>query len=268
VSDDPVELARRIAARVDPEARALIALDNDGTLSPIAPTPDQARLAPGARAALLTLCATADVAIVSGRGLDDLVERFRDLPVHLVSEHGLRHRSPSHEVEALTQELDDSTLAELRTGLAALLGPSALEDGWLIEDKGVSVAVHYRAVPAELREPTLTQVGELLAAIATSGGALQAGKEVLELRPAGADKGAALRALSAASPGAFVVMVGDDVTDESALAFAESSGGIGVLVADEPRPSAASARLRTPADVVELLEELGRTLGRGLRPGR
>jgi trehalose-phosphatase len=268
VSDDPVELARRIVERVDPEVRALIALDNDGTLSLIAPTPDRAQLAPGAHAALRALCRSADVAIVSGRGLDDLAERFHDLPVHLVSEHGLRHRSPTHAVEMLSDELDAATLTKLRTELAALLPPAALEAGWLVEDKEVSVAVHYRAVPGELREPTLTRVHALLSEIAANDGALQTGKEVLELRPSGADKGAALRALSSARPGALVVMVGDDVTDESALAYAESCGGVGVLVAEEPRASAASARLRTPAEVVRLLEELGEALASDLRPGR
>jgi trehalose 6-phosphate phosphatase len=264
---DATTLARRMAERIggrsDTRTRPLIALDHDGTLSPIAPRPEEARLAPGADAALRELWAVADVAIVSGRGLDDLADRFIDMPVELVAEHGLRHRSSDGVITMLCPGLDDATLTSLRARLSELLDASRERDGWLVEDKGVSVAVHHRLVRADALEPTLTRVHDLLLDAARSGGHVQHGRSVLELRPEGAEKGAALRALHAARPGALVMMVGDDVTDESALAYAESTGGLGVLVAEEPRSSAASVRVIDPDAVVRLLVELAQAL----RPG-
>jgi len=265
---EPVALAHRIAELLDRQSagcsRPLVALDHDGTLSPIAPSPALARLAPGADGALLGLCEVADVVIVSGRGLDDLIDRFAGVPVELVAEHGLRHRAADGTVTLLTAELDPMVLASLRGGLATLIDAAAVRDGWLVEDKGVSIAVHHRAVPDERREPTLSRLRELLTRTAAQGGRVQDGKAVLELRPAGADKGSALRALREAHGGAVVVMIGDDVTDEPALALAESTGGLGILVSEEPRATAASARLTDPGAVVALLTELPLAL----RPAR
>lgn len=262
-ADDPLVLATRIATLADGR-RPLVALDHDGTLSPIAPRPADARLAPGARAALERLCLHADVVIMSGRGLDDLTTRFDGLGVTIVSEHGLRHRRPDGTISQLTVGLAERTLADLRPRLGALL---ADEEGWLVEDKGVGLAVHHRLVPAEHIEPTLSAVRVLLETAAARptteggtrpGGQIQAGKSVLEIRALGAEKGAALEHLTStrtAHPRP-VVMVGDDVTDESALAVAERSGGVGVLVADRPRATAASARIEGTEQVVMLLVAL------------
>lgn len=270
--DDPHALAARVAASSDGR-RLLVALDHDGTLSPIAARPEDAHLATGARAALERLSALADVAIVSGRGLDDLATRFAGLPVTLVSEHGLRHRRPDGTVELLTATLAERTLAQLRPRLATLLADRA---GWLVEDKGVGIAVHHRLVPDAELEPTLGAVRALLEAAAAEpgaasssgpGGTVQTGKAVLELRPVGADKGAALLRLAVVPNGDAavraqpqVLMVGDDATDEPALAVAERLGGVGVLVADARRTTAASARLDDPDQVVMLLDALADAL--------
>ncbi len=261
------ELAARVAAATPHDARPLVALDHDGTLSPIASRPEDAALAKGASAALERLSAHADVAIVSGRGLDDLQHRFERHHVTLISEHGLRCRLPDGTVEQLAAGIDPPVLEQLRSRLRELLSNEA---GWFVEDKGVSIAVHHRLVNEDALQPSLDGVRELLndAALAPgldgarSGGHVQAGKAVLELRPNGADKGGALRWLAARTGARPVIMVGDDVTDEPALLAAEELGGIGVLVASTPAPTAASARLLEPSDVVAFLEGVAAHLER------
>jgi trehalose-phosphatase len=261
----PADLAARIAALAT-HRPVLVALDHDGTLSPIAPRPEAAVLAPGAEEALTALAAVAEVIVLSGRALEDLVVRLGHLPVTLVSEHGLRLRSPDGRTVQLVPGLAPATLAALRTRLAPLLTEERAADGWIVEDKGVGLAVHHRLVPDDRLEATLGAVRAALDEAAARpgadgrsdapGGHVQAGKAVLELRAAGADKGRALAALLAARPAALAVMVGDDLTDEPALAVAEASGGVGVLVATSPRASAASARLPDPTGVVDLLVAL------------
>ncbi len=254
-------LADRVAAATSRTARPLIALDHDGTLSPIAPRPDDAVLAVGAASALHRLAGHADLAIVSGRGLDDLRRRFTDHHATLIGEHGMRCRLPDGTVEQLAPGLPPATLERLGSELHALLEG---RPGWLIEDKGVAIAVHHRRVPPDALHPTLERVHELLQDAArdtaevsgSAGGDVLIGKSVLEIRPAGADKGSALRWLAARSTARPVVMVGDDVTDEPALLAAEELGGVGVLVAEESSSTSASARLRDPDEVIVFLDLL------------
>ena len=257
----PAELAHRLLAQAAGGPGPLVLLDHDGTLSPLAPTPDAAGLPPATRAALAALAGRTAVGVVSGRGLDDLVARLGDLPLTLVAEHGLRARRPDGTVEQLADGLDPGVLDGLRGELARLLAGAG---GWIVEDKGVGIAVHHRLVAPDDVGRLLPRVHGLVAAAARAGGGtVQEGHAVLELRAAGADKGSALRHLAAAHPDRTVVMVGDDRTDEPALAAAEDLGGLGVLVAEAPRPSAASVRLRDPDEVTALLA----TLADGLSPG-
>ncbi|MGA0830100.1 MAG: trehalose-phosphatase, partial [Nitriliruptoraceae bacterium] len=96
----PADLAARLLA-AGGGSGPLLLLDHDGTLSPIAPTPDAADLPAPTRAALADVAVLTDVAVVSGRGLDDLVARLGDLPLTLVAEHGLRVRRSDGAVEPL-----------------------------------------------------------------------------------------------------------------------------------------------------------------------
>ena len=257
----PSDVAERLVRALRPGHRLLVVLDHDGTLSPIAPRPEEADLADGAADALEALGVLADPVILSGRGLDDLVARLGRLPVRIVSEHGLRHRDRDGRVTSLTAGIPPETLASVRSRLAAVLPPERLAEGWIVEDKGVGIAVHHRLVAPDRLDPTLHAVRDVL--LEAPGGLVQEGKAVLELRATGADKGSALARLIATGGAVLPVMVGDDLTDEPALAVAEAEGGLGVLVAAEPRPSAATARVTDPAEVVALLAALAELLRRG-----
>jgi trehalose-phosphatase len=256
----PDRLARDLVGRCDGIHRPLIALDHDGTLSPLAPTPDAAVLAAGAREAIAGLTGPADVVVLSGRGLDDLRSRFDGLDVTLISEHGLRERRPDGTLRLLATALPEASLADVRRALDDLVRD---REGWLVEDKGVSIAVHHRLVPPGELEPTLGRIRTVLErAIVGSrlDAVVQDGHAVLELRPREADKGAALQRLVSERSARPVLMVGDDLTDEPALALAEALGGIGVLVAMTPRASSASVRLEDPAAVVTMLATIAHLL--------
>ena len=172
------------------------------------------------------------VAILSGRDVRDLAART---PAALwrLGGHGLEVLPPDAAAPAAPPPLPEPVLAPLRA-LAA-------RPGLRLELKGPVAALHYRAAPdAE---------GDALAAAkraAAAGDDLvwQAGKMVVEVKPAAAHKGTALRALASRPPfaGRRPVMLGDDTTDEDAIAAAQALGGLGVKVG----PGDSAARLRAP----------------------
>ncbi len=225
---------------------AALFLDFDGTLVELAETPDAISLSPHLPALLKTLCRQLDgrIAIVSGRSIGDL-EKYLDCSGLAVSgSHGLELRlaDGTHLPLFVPRPFDG-----VRDELAAL---SAETPGLLLEEKPAGLALHYRLAPQEERR--VVAFMERLAA--HHGLALQLGKMVAELRPPGADKGDAVRALMAEPPfaGARPVAVGDDITDEHAFEAAATMGGTGVLVG-EARATAAAYRLPSVAAVAEWL---------------
>lgn len=254
MSDD-LERVRDVVGDV---ADRLVVLDFDGTLARIVDDPDAAALAPGARDAVAALAAMAPVVILSGRHVDDLAPRVEDLPVTLCGGHGTEVRLPDGTRTPLFDGASAAAVLDaVEADVRALL--AGADAGWHVERKPASLAVHSRRVasPAALLE----DVRGALAAHEDDapGWVVSDGKAVTELRPAGVDKGTALRWLEDRHPGRAVLVVGDDVTDEDAFAVAlEDPDGVAVLVADAPRETHATLRLDSPARVVELLERLTR----------
>ncbi len=250
-----------VIATLLPEQDLLLVLDFDGTLSPIVDVPDDAAPMPGAIEAIRTLATRWQVVISSGRGLDDLLRRIPEdlleLGVAFVGGHG---------TEALLGDGTRTTLVEvaalrrtLHGALDALETALAGADGFRIETKSSSIAVHYRqAEPTEV-ERLLPSVREILGSFSddSPGWDVLDGKLVVEMRPANIDKGRALTWLLDQYPGRMPVMLGDDVTDEDGFRVAVTRGGHAVLVAEEPRGTEAGWRVDDPARVVELLRELG-----------
>jgi trehalose 6-phosphate phosphatase len=228
-----------------PEGAALF-LDFDGTLVELAEAPD-AIAVPGELAGLLERLAArlgGRLAIVSGRALSDLERHVPGPAVARSGSHGLELRLadgrllPVHRPAAL-----DAAREEIARFAAA-------HDGLLVEEKPASIALHYRRAPE--RE---SEVGALVDGVAKRTGlVVQRGKMVAELRPAGADKGDALRALlrEPAFAAARPWFVGDDLTDEHAFEAAAELGGAGVLVGP-PRATAARYRLAGVAEVAAWL---------------
>ncbi|HYD98108.1 MAG TPA: trehalose-phosphatase [Alphaproteobacteria bacterium] len=220
-------------------------LDVDGTLLDIAPEPDAVAVPPNLAAVLAALSARLGgaLALVSGRAVADLDRLFLPLVLPAAGQHGgeLR-RAAGGPVERAGRE------PGLDAVQAAARGFAAGCPGILVEDKGTSVAVHYRDAP--WAAPNLLDALERAVAPAGERLHIMRGKMVLEVKAKGTDKGAALRAFMTAPPfaGRVPVFIGDDVTDRDGFRAAEALGGHGVEVA--PRPTgAARFRLDDPAAV-------------------
>lgn len=248
----PVARATSADLRAPPQdmpRRVALFLDLDGTLAPIMPRPDDVGPDP-ARARLLSrLRETLEdrVAVVSGRSLPDL-DHILDRGVPAIGAvHGLVRRSADGAVTTLEPH---AGLEDARRILGEL---AHCDRGLLFEDKGLSVALHYRN--ASNAAEAVTEAAERLSQ--ATGLILQLGDMVAELRTPGADKGAALTAFLREAPfvGALPVFVGDDLTDEDGFAAAERLGGFGVLVG-EPRPTAARYRLADTREVGRWLQAL------------
>ena len=218
-------------------------LDLDGTLATIAPLPSDVQPNSERNALLMRLREFLDgrLAVVSGRTIFDVDRILNGSVIAVAGTHGLERRSASGEIHRTPPH---PRLADARNALAALARTRA---GSLLEDKGASVALHYRSVPQA--EDEIRALGRNLAE--ATGLSLQEGKMVIELRTPGPGKGDAIAAFMDEAPfkGARPVFLGDDLTDEHGFELVECAGGEGVLVGS-PRETHASRGL---ADVDAVL---------------
>ena len=244
-------------------ASALIALDFDGTLAPLVPDPQTSRLAGGIRAALDVLVeAGARVAIVTGRDIPNVLRLsgLADLPGLRVE--GVYGAQSWHDGRLDTVDAPES-LAALRTRLPALVdGEPRAGDVW-IEDKELSLVVHARR--AEDPQAVLDVLSAPVTALADELGLeTHPGREVLEIRIPGFDKGTALARLIDSHRPRAVLYVGDDVGDLPAFALVRrlrselaAAYTVGVASADVPDVAAAvDLNLDDPGAVSILLGDI------------
>lgn len=234
---------------LEPDRIALY-LDFDGTLVAIAPRPDAVVVPTGLPDLLDRLARRLGgaLAVVSGRPVAELDGFLAPSRLPSAGVHGLEWRLSGR--DRVEQAIPPAGLAAVRDALAA--APIA-EGGVRIEDKGLSIALHYREAPN--REPALADLAERLVA-AHPDLALLAGKMVFEIKPAGISKASAVRRFQAAHPfaGRMPVVIGDDVTDEDAIRAAVEEGGFGIKVG--AGDSLAAHRLAGPSDVLALLARI------------
>lgn len=234
--------------------RPALFLDLDGTLAAIEPRPEDVRPEPWRTRLILDLRDRLDgrLAVVSGRTLEDLDRILEGAAPAVAAVHGLVRRRADG---TLVRTPPHPGLARARQQAAAL---AARHPGLRIEDKGLSLALHFRFAP-EL-ESLVAANGERIAR--EQGLKLQPGAMVVELSTPGVNKGGAVQAFMAEAPfaGACPVFVGDDVTDEDGFEAVRASG-LGVL-AGPPRPTRASRRLD---DVAAVRDWLGAMLLEGTR---
>jgi trehalose 6-phosphate phosphatase len=228
-------------------AAAALLLDFDGTLVELAEAPDSIAV-PARLGGLLERVAarlSGRIALVSGRPVEDIDRHAGPLEIAVSGSHGLELR-PAGAAAIPFQR--PSNLAAARDEAARFAGA---HPGLLLEEKPGGFALHFRAAP-DLEG----RVAAFAAALAErTGFAVQHGKMVAELLPAGIDKGAAVRRIMAEPPfaGARPWFVGDDLTDEHGFEAAAALGGGGILVG-APRETAARWRLDGVAAVHAWLE--------------
>lgn len=236
----------------------VLCLDFDGTLSPIVDRPEEAELPAATREVLARLAGRRPLAILSGRGLDDLRRRVDLDSLYLAGSHGFRLAAPGgrvHEREEGKPFLNalDRAQEQLEEALGDLPGVQ-------VERKRYSVAVHYRRAGEEAAR----RAEEATARIAGEGEGLKrtGGKMIHELRPeVDWHKGRALEWLLDILdlPNAYPLYLGDDETDEDAFAAVRPTGS-GILVRGRSGSTAARFALEDPQDVRCFLEELERAI--------
>jgi alpha,alpha-trehalose-phosphate synthase [UDP-forming]/trehalose-phosphatase len=231
-------------------------LDLDGTLIPFAATPALAR--PGSSLvrlveALATIPDTA-VAIVSGRPRARLDEFFAGAPqVGLVAEHGAWRRTAGV-WEALP--LEQGALEDLAAALERLAPAGG---GAAVERKTGSLALHFRALSAADKPALVVQAGAVILPWLDRHPSFELleGPEVLEVRDRRARKSVAVPWLRAqAAPGARLLALGDDDSDEDLFAALGPSDECVRVGAPDRRVTRARWWLPAPADAHRLLEAL------------
>ncbi len=259
---EPAPLPRVMLEELARRGPLLLCLDYDGTIAEIVSRPAFARPLDGVVAALKSLArhrTQVAAAIVSGRPVAEL-RRMTGLEseVMFAGVHGLEIAGRDGVVRVPEEAARCAPeLERVREFLARSVPPEA---GFEVEDKRLSIALHYRNAEPAAAAALCARFEEFVHANAPGLRAAH-NKMVLEALPKIASKGAALRALIAeAGPVFLPVYFGDDRTDEDAFAeFARR--GVAVMVG-EPRPSLAHWRVDAPADVARLVIGLAAALDR------
>ncbi|OIO37749.1 MAG: trehalose-phosphatase [Candidatus Omnitrophica bacterium CG1_02_49_10] len=255
----------KVSERINASGRTLLLFDYDGTLTPITSSPGEAVFPTGTKQALAALARLGfTVGVISGRSIRDLKSIVGVKGIYYAGNHGLEIEGPGidyiHAVSSLHIKALRDITGELKERFLDIKGV-------IIEDKGLSVSVHYRMANG----PDILKVKKIFRDIVSpyidsrKVGRFE-GKKVLELRPPTKwDKGSAVKAIkrliisedTGSRAGDYCVMyAGDDVTDEDAFRVL-GRNDISVRVGKK-RSSKAAYHLEDTGEVVEFLYRLKR----------
>lgn len=240
--------------------QTVVFLDYDGTLTPIVEIPDRAFMSKEMRDVVRQLSTATTVAIVSGRARSKVHDFVQLDSLIYAGSHGFDIAGPHH--ATIQHKEGNRFLPALGKAYQEITEKIKGIHGSLVEQTGFSISVHYRMVS----EDQVPLVEEMVDETLGKNPSLRKthGKKVFEIRPKiDWDKGKAvlwiLKALELDQPDVVPFYLGDDTTDEDAFR-ALADKGIGVLVADVPRPSTASYRLKDIEQVKEFLIGLTKLL--------
>jgi trehalose 6-phosphate phosphatase len=212
-------------ARLDPHTIALL-LDVDGTLIDLGPSPFEVHVPDSLRTALDRLLqkTSGALALVSGRPIADIDRLFAPLKLPAIGGPGAEMRVRGTEVTNTATPLPQ----DLRRHLADAATP---DSGIVVEDKGYSLALHYRQAPQH-EDRLRAHIAAGRAAYPSEATEVLPGKAMLEVKRPHVSKGDGVRELINHPPfaGRMPVFIGDDVTDESVFAVLPDLGGKGFSV--------------------------------------
>jgi trehalose 6-phosphate phosphatase len=250
--DDSPEAVPVPASLVPHLDQTAILLDIDGTLLDLVPTPREVWVPPGLAKTLNRLLerTSGALALVSGRSLNDIDLIFAPEQFPAVGGHGAEMRL-SQDSEAVATHASPMD-KELKRRLAAI---AKLSPGILLEDKGYSLALHYRLAP-HAEKAIYAAVSLIRADLPNAPIEVMPGKCVCEIKHSGFSKASAVRELMTHEPfmGRRPLFVGDDVTDESVFAIMPDIGGLAFSVGR--RAKGVAGHFDDPGDVRAWLAHL------------
>ncbi|MFS3126856.1 trehalose-phosphatase [Nocardioides sp. Bht2] len=248
---------QRYTALVRAAARSVVGLDMDGTLSPIVDDPAQARIHPDAPALLVELAsAVGTVAVITGRparqavalgGFDAVgdVLAGRDRELQVFGQYGAERWSST--ARRVIAPRPPSGLASFLAEIPALLRTAGAQEAF-VEEKGLGVALHTRRMsdPAE----ALSRLAGPVTTLADRHHlVVEPGRNVLEVRAPGVDKGDAVRSLAATSAAEGFLFAGDDLGDLAAYDAVDELRAAGLATLLVCSTSAEQSALRERADL-------------------
>jgi len=251
-SDEPAEIVPAPASLVPHLGEVAVLLDIDGTLLDLAPTPREVWVPPGLAETLNALMqrTSGALALVSGRSLNDIDLIFAPEVYPAVGGHGAEMRlAIDQEADALRAPPMDK---ELKRRLAAI---AKLSPGILLEDKGYSLALHYRLAP-QAEKAIYEAVSLIRAELPEAPIEVLPGKCVCEIKHSGFTKASGVRELMRHAPfkGRKPLFIGDDVTDETVFAIMPDFTGLSFSVGRRAR--GVDGHFDAPNDVRAFLSRL------------
>ena len=244
-------------------SHVLFLSDYDGTLTPIVGRPRDAVLSPAVREKLAALAKRPDftVGIISGRSLVEIRYMAAIDGIYYGGNHGLEIEGPDLNYVSTDAELGQEMIKDLAGQLAEELQDI---DGVIVEDKGLSLSVHYRLVKEEEQDDVAVIFMRIISPLADAGKVkITSGKKVFEVRPPiDWDKGKAIMSIRREIlsilrlENVLTVYLGDDNTDEDAFKVLHRPEGWSVYVGGENTSSAAEYYLHSTEEVEEFLSKL------------
>lgn len=252
-----------IEQRLAGAGRLWLFLDYDGTLADFAPTPDDVSPDPELIAFLARLvrCPHIDVGIISGRRLSQVRALLPVPGMLLAGTYGVEIQTQQGELlNRVGYDVIRPTLDLLKPRWRSLIEG---HNGFFLEDKGWSLALHGRFAKAGTAEQVLSEARRAALRLAsTERFRMLGGHRFLEIAPGLAHKGRTVEYVldCLTAPGAVPLYLGDDDKDEEAFEVVKGRGGITILVASEPRETRADCRLPSPLAARQWLRTLLRRL--------
>lgn len=201
--------------------------DIDGTVTQIEQSPDAVRVDLVMQFLIASLHEQTGgaVALISGRSLTDIDKLFPNYSIAAAGQHGAERRHANGTI--VRRPAPTPELLVMRDALRAI---ERAHEGLLLEDKGLSLALHYRKAPeleAFVQQAVRAVLGEM-----GHGYHMQSGKCVVEIVPVGHTKGSVIKEFMTEAPfhGRTAVVLGDDITDEHAFEAVNELGGVSIKV--------------------------------------